>query len=53
MERVDVAYMFKAKIVDGEIAIQDKDEKVGISEVKWVDLETAHFLSYCSLSVSS
>lgn len=32
---------FKAKIVGGEIAIQDKDEKVGISEVKWVDLDTA------------
>lgn len=32
---------FKGKIVDGQIAIQDKDEMVGISEVKWVDLDTA------------
>ncbi|ASN03558.1 NUDIX hydrolase [Virgibacillus necropolis] len=32
---------FKGKIVGGELAIQDKDEKVGISEVKWVDLDTA------------
>lgn len=32
---------FKAKIVGGEIKVQEKDE---ISEVKWVDLETANEL---------
>jgi 8-oxo-dGTP diphosphatase len=32
---------FKAKIVDGEISIQDKDE---ISEIKWVDIQTANEL---------
>lgn len=32
---------FKAKVVGGEIAIQDTDANVGISEVKWVDFDTA------------
>ncbi len=32
---------FKAKIIDGEYAIQDREE---ISEIKWVDLHTANEL---------
>lgn len=32
---------FRAKAVGGELAIQDTDASVGISEVKWYDLDTA------------
>lgn len=32
---------FRSKVVGGEIAIQDTDAHVGISEVKWIDVDTA------------
>ncbi|WP_430789011.1 NUDIX domain-containing protein [Virgibacillus flavescens] len=32
---------FNAKVTGGELAIQDTDERVGISEVKWMDIEEA------------
>ncbi|WP_404450952.1 NUDIX hydrolase [Virgibacillus necropolis] len=32
---------FRAKAVGGELAIQDTDASVGISEVKWIDLDAA------------
>ncbi|ASK61525.1 DNA mismatch repair protein MutT [Virgibacillus phasianinus] len=32
---------FMATVVGGELAIQDTDDQVGISEVKWIDLDSA------------
>ncbi|UII56550.1 NUDIX hydrolase [Cytobacillus spongiae] len=36
-----IFFTFKVKVVDGEIGIIDENE---ISEIKWVDLETANVL---------
>ncbi|MEC5424263.1 NUDIX hydrolase [Virgibacillus sp. C22-A2] len=36
-----IFFTFKVKVIDGEIAIIDENE---ISEIKWVDLETANAL---------